>query len=346
VDPEQSWHFHRVDNPHDAEAIEPHLAVCDPHHHLWDQKWGHYGPYGPADLVFDTTRGHKVLQTVFVECDVSYRKRGPVEFRSVGETQFAAASAERVVNLGGPPIAGIVGAVNLTRHQDLDRMIDAHEEAAQGRLRGFRLRAAWDPHDAYGFPGVGSGLLSEPTIKASVRSMAQRGLVLDLVVLFHQLLETVDLAVAAPNTKIVLDHLAYPLGVGIYADRAAEVDAEWRRKIRVVAKLPNVYMKLGGLGMWMLGGGWQEGNAPVSSDEIVDRFGSRIAFLIEEFGPERCMFESNFPVDGTAFGYVTCWNAFKKMSRQYSMADRRFLLRDTAIDVYRLPAAPEEAGKP
>ena len=61
-------------------------------------------------------------------------------------------------------------------------------------------------------------------------------------------------------------------------------------------------------------------------------------FCIEQFGPERCMFESNFPVDKASYAYTTVWNAFKRVSRDFSAAERAALFQGTAVKAYRLQA--------
>ena len=114
--------------------------------------------------------------------------------------------------------------------------------------------------------------------------------------------------------------------------------AEWRRGIALVAACPNVVMKLGGIGMPRMGFDWHRRDKPVGSAEIAASAGPMLHFLIEQFGPGRCMFESNFPVDKVSFSYRTLFNAFKRVAAGYSDSERALLFHDTAARVYRLDA--------
>ena len=100
---------------------------------------------------------------------------------------------------------------------------------------------------------------------------------------------------------------------------------------------------MGGLGMWLTGFGWQDRPKPATSDELVAATEKYFHWSIEQFGPERCMFESNFPVDGAAASYAVTWNAHKKIAARYSSEERRQMLYGVADRVYRLgsPAAAQ-----
>ena len=88
--------------------------------------------------------------------------------------------------------------------------------------------------------------------------------------------------------------------------------------------------------MTRFGTGWERGDRPPSSDEVVARWGDLIRWTIDTFGPDRCLFESNYPVDGETVGYTVLWNAFKKLSSGYSPSERAQLFAGTARRVYRL----------
>ena len=112
--------------------------------------------------------------------------------------------------------------------------------------------------------------------------------------------------------------------------------AEWRRGIAAVAACPNIVMKLGGIGMPRIGFDWHERATPVGSEEIAESIAPIMHYLIEQFSPARCMFESNFPVDKVSFSYHVLFNAFKRMSAGYSASERADMFHDTAARVYRL----------
>ena len=84
------------------------------------------------------------------------------------------------------------------------------------------------------------------------------------------------------------------------------------------------------------GFGWHLAERPATSDELVAAQGRYYHNMIECFGPQRCMFESNFPVDRTALSYRTVWNAFKKIAADFSPAEKEAMFAGTASRVYRL----------
>jgi L-fuconolactonase len=137
----------------------------------------------------------------------------------------------------------------------------------------------------------------------------------------------------------VLDHVGGPIGVGAYKGRRAEVFQAWRDAIRDIARCPNVNVKLGGLGMKVIGFGFEERERPPGSDELAREWRPYIETCIEAFGVERAMFESNFPVDKQSCSYAVLWNAFKRLAANYSEAEKRALFLDTACRVYRIDVA-------
>ena len=135
---------------------------------------------------------------------------------------------------------------------------------------------------------------------------------------------------------IILNHLGAPLGIGPYADRRAEVLAVWRPAMAVLASLDNVMLKVGGIGMARYGAGWERQPKPPTSDAVLALWGDELRWCIDEFGPSRCMFESNYPVDGESLSYTVLWNAYKKVSAGYSTSERAALFAGTARRVYRI----------
>jgi L-fuconolactonase len=123
---------------------------------------------------------------------------------------------------------------------------------------------------------------------------------------------------------------------GPYANRDDEVLAVWRSGIAAVAACPNVHMKLGGVGMPRLGFDWHTRSQPIGSEELAASIAPLMTHCIEQCGPERCMFESNFPPDKVSFSYHVMYNAFKRLTQGYSAAERAALFHDTAARVYRI----------
>jgi L-fuconolactonase len=317
----------------DEPLVEPDRRIVDPHHHLWPP--GSVFPYSLDDLLRDAGSGHRVERTVFVECHAQYRKGGPPELAPVGETEFV---AEQAAPSGGL-IAGIVAHADL-RLANLDEVLDAHEAAGRGLFRGIRdslVRS--DPADGLMMsPGAPFGLCEDAAFQAGVKRLGGRGLTYDTWLYHYQLPELLALARAVPDTLMVLDHFGTPIGVGRYASRREEIFQQWQRDIADVAQCDNVVAKLGGLAMRDNGFGWETAARPPSSDELVDAQRRYYEHTIECFGVERCMFESNFPVDRLSVSYRVLWNAFKKITSGCTPTERDALFAGTATRVYRLAA--------
>lgn len=324
-----------------SEAIlEPHLPICDAHHHLWLDR-GHTGyPYVLDDLRADTGSGHDVRQTVFVECHAEYRRDGPAELRPVGEVEFVAGVAEASATTPGPEITGIVGHADLTRGTAAGEVLDALEEAGRGRFRGVRHSTAWDAA-AFGNNAARAGIMGERDFRDGVRTLGERGHSLDAMIYHTQILELAELARACPDVTIVANHLCVPVAGGPYRGRADEVRALWRQSLPELAACPNVVLKIGALIRPLSGERWDKREVKASSEEIATAWGGEIRFAIDTFGPSRCLFESNFPVDKACFGYVEVWNAFKRLAAGFSEAEKVDLFHDTAARAYRLALAAD-----
>ncbi len=317
------------------EAIDPDRRICDPHHHLWDHP---NQRYLLEELHADTGSGHRVEKTVFLECASEYREAGPEAFRPVGETEFVAAIADASDASDGARIAGIVGLADLCLGEDVAAVLEAHEKASGGRFRGIRHASAWDAsdkiHNAHTHPT--KDLLARDDFRAGFRVLTERGHSFDAWLFHPQIEDLTDLARAFPDASIVLDHIGGPLGIGPYANRRDDVRAAWRPAIRDLAGCENVSVKLGGIGMSIYGLGWHKRDRPPGSEELAEAWRPEIEWCIEQFGPARCMFESNFPVDKQGCSYVVLWNAFKRIAAQYTDEEQSLLFHDTASRVYRI----------
>ena len=314
------------------DIVDPDLPIVDPHHHLWPE--GGALPYGLAELHADVGSGHRVQRTVFVECGAVYRADDASVFAPVAETEFVAAAAT-----GDPAhlIRGIVAHADL-RSTDLDAVLDAHQAAGQGLFRGIRhaLSHAREP-DVLMIPGrAPERLYADPAFRAGVARLGQRGLTYDTWHYHYQNAELLELARAVPGTTIVLDHFGTPLGVGPYAAKRDEIFEQWRIDIQAISQCDNVMAKLGGLAMPDNGFGWHTDDRPPTSDEFVAAQRRYYLHAIECFGPHRCMFESNFPVDRFSLSYRTLWNAFKKMTEGFTADERTSMFSATAARVYSL----------
>ena len=320
------------------DILEPDLPIVDPHHHLWARETQRYLL---AALDEDIGSGHDIRATVFVECFSQYRAEGDPALRPLGETEFAARMAGSVMNGRGRAcerIAGIVGHADLLLGDAVAPVLAAHVTAGLGRFRGIRHATSHDPLGAMVGPRPSTpGLMADPRFRSGFRCLAALGLSFDAWLLHPQINELTDLARANPETSIVLDHVGGVIGIGPYMQHRDEVFDAWRRDITALATCGNVSVKLGGMGMAMFGFDWAARPAPASSRELADAWRPLVTTCIEAFGPDRCMFESNFPVDKHACSYAVLWNAFKRLAAGASETERAALFAGAAARFYRLP---------
>ena len=324
------------------ETLDPALPICDPHHHLWEFRHDRVAHrYLLNDLLDDVNAGHNIVSTVFIECSAMYRQSGPEAMRVIGETEFvngvAAMSASGLY--GDCKIAvGIVGRANLKLGAAVGEVLDAQLVAGGGRFRGIRHQAARDVSDEIPM-GRNKPDLHEylgPTFRAGFGELAPRALSFEGWCYHAQIPDLTDLARAFPDTTIILNHFGGPLGIGPYAGKRDDRFEDWKRDVAALAGCPNVVAKLGGLNMELNGFGWHEQPAPPSSEALMQATRHYYEHTIEVFGTDRCMFESNFPVDMVTCSYNVLWNSFKRLTMSYSAADKAALFHDTATRVYRL----------
>ena len=176
----------------------------------------------------------------------------------------------------------------------------------------------------------------DETFQAGVRRLGRLGFSYESWHYHTQLHDFAALARAVPETTIILNHCGTPLGTKSFRDRREAVFKEWSAAIAELARYPNVYVKLGGLAVPDTGYGWHEAPCPATSDELVNAQKHFYLRTIECFGVERCMFESNAPVDTRAIAYPVLWNAFKKMVSDFTEDEKQALFYYTAARVYRL----------
>lgn len=308
------------------DALEPGLPIIDAHHHMSPN-----GHYQRSDLVRDITAGHNVAATVFIDCNASYRTTGPPEMAPVGETEWA------LTQRGGGVIAGLVSHVDMYLGARSAQVIEAHMEVGGDVFKGIRHNVAWDKHPDTNnaLRGAPEYALLDPVFQAGVRELAKRHLVFETWVYFNQLTDVATLAAVFPDMSIILNHLGGPAVNGPYAGHRKEMLEEWRKGMKDLATHDNVYLKLGGIGyksfvedvVWA---------GPRTSEWLADYWKPEIEFCVETFGPSRCMFESNYPVDQPLCDYVVLWNTFKRVSSTFGPSERAELFELTARRAYSL----------
>lgn len=339
--------------------LDPDLPIIDPHHHLWDRRTT-AGPGAPPpthafdallrlspkylldELLADIRgAGHNVIATVFVECTAFWRADGPPELRVTGETEFVnGVAAMSASGLYGEvrACAGIVGRADFTLGDRAAAQLEAHVAAGGGRFRGVRQSASHDDD-----PGVlgplartTAGLYASDAFRSGFGHLGRMGLSFDAWLLEPQLPDLIGLARAFPDTTIILDHVGTPLGIGGYAGRRPERFDVWRENIRALAESPKVFVKVGGLAMPFGGFPGFLADPPLGSEALAAEWKPYVETCIEAFGAERCMFESNFPVDRGTCDYGTLWNAFKRLAAGASAEEKTALFSGTAAKAYRL----------
>ncbi len=320
-------------------ALDPTRPIIEPHHHLWDRDGSRYLA---AELSQDTGASHNVTHTVFVECSAGYdAAASDPSFAPVGETRFVAEQAAVAHGAGGPEIAGIVGHVDMMLGAQVAPVLQAHDQAGNGLFRGIRHGTNWSEHPDVknGHHGPAAHQLLDPQFQSGVARLGEMGFSFDAWLYFDQLHELAELARVVPNCSIVVDHLGGPLGIGPHAADRTEMISVWRAGLSDVAHCPNVSLKIGGLGMeHYFGTPWAALPEPPASETVAAFWQDLVYAAIDTFGPSRCMFESNFPVDRQTLPYTVLWNAFEILASRYSATEQHQLFFATANDVYRLGA--------
>ena len=183
------------------------------------------------------------------------------------------------------------------------------------------------------------GLYQTKTFREGFAKLKKNNLSFDAWQYHPQIPELTDLARAFPDTTIILDHFGGPLGIGPYEGKRAEIFPQWKKDMTELAKCPNVVVKLGGINMAVSGYGWHRNPKPPTSQELADATRDYYLHTIEKFGPKRCMFESNFPVDRVSCSYLVLWNAFKRLAADFTPEENAWLFHRTAAEVYRISIA-------
>ena len=320
-------------------AIEPDLPIIDPHHHIWEKELGRYLIHELAEDVNNC--GHNIIATVFIEAGSMYRADGPRGMKPVGEVEFvngvAAMSASG--KYGKTRLcAGIIGHADMTLGDDARPVLEALFAAGNGRFRGIRHGVTWDSGNAakFGRRQPQRHQVLDPVFRKGFAHLKPLDLSFESWQFHPQLDDTADLLRAFPETNVILNHCGGLLGIAPHDGNRDEVFAVWRRHILALAKFPNLTIKVGGLGMTYCGWEFHLRDMPPSSEELAAAWRPYVETCIELFGPKRCMMESNFPVDKESTGYGVLWNALKRITQNYSAAEKLAMYRDTAARVYRL----------
>jgi predicted TIM-barrel fold metal-dependent hydrolase len=320
------------------DVLDPSRRIIDAHHHLWAPERGYSPPtYLLDEYAADIGSGHDIEATVYVEVHSKYRDYGPEALRSVGEVEFAAAAAEeaKARGLSTRVAAGIVSRVDMLLGDAVDEPLAAHLAAAPDRVKG--IRDSCSPQFVRGGDLRDTERkIVDPRFRKALARLPAFGLTFDAMVFHFQLADLLETIRLLPEVTFILDHLGGIVGIGAWAGRADEVYEQWRSDISAIAREENVLVKLGGINLHLGGFGWHKRERLPGSDELVAAQSRYFRHAIDVFGPDRCMFESNFPPDKISGSYRTLWNAFKKIAEPYSESEKDAMFFGTASRVYRL----------
>ena len=329
------------------DIIDPQQRIIDPHHHLWPKTAAHSSSvrrhrlynYLLEDFWEDTSSGHNVTDSVYIECSEFFWSSGKEHLDPVGETEHIKGLAQRSQeNTKKTSISGIIGHANLLLGKDVDEVLERHIDVGGNFFKGIRHAGSWDPSDtinnSHHNPPKDMYLMKE--FGEGVKVLSGKGLVFEAWQYHHQLLQVAHLARKNPDLVIVLDHFSGPLGVASYATKKKEVYDNWKKDLWELSQYKNVYAKLGGLAMPINGFGFEANPNPPTSSEFMSHQKQYYLTAIDFFGTERCMFESNFPVDKYSVSYQILWNAFKNLVKEFSKTEKDHLFYKTASNVYNI----------
>lgn len=329
-------------NQHIEDPILPNIPIIDPHHHLWDVGFGRY--YIEELLEDINSSGHNIVSTVYIMSSSNtkiYSKDGLEEFKPLTEIEFATSEGKRADLIPNNKVkvnASIVGSVDLTYGNKLQPVLEKAVNISEGRLKGIRMLLAshTDPRISSGAVKSDLGLMLHPNFIEGAKCIQNANLSLDFWIYHTQLNEMEKIARSLPDLTIILNHIGGPIHLGEYEGKQAATHREWRSAMMRLSRIPNINVKLGGLGMAVNGAKFHNNKFPPNSVQLSDVWKPWIYETIDMFGFDRCMFESNFPVDKGSCSYGALWNAFKILAKDMSDDEINKLFSKNAAKIYKI----------
>ena len=333
----QEWLDQHIEDP-----ISPNIPIIDPHHHLWDVGFGRY--YIEELLEDINSSGHNIISTVYIMSSSNteiYSKDGLEEFKPLNEIEFATSEGKRADLIPNNKVkvnASIVGSVDLTYGNKLQPVLEKAVNISEGRLKGIRMLLAshTDPRISSGAVKSDLGLMLHPNFIEGAKCIQNANLSLDFWIYHTQLNEMEKIARSLPDLTIILNHIGGPIHLGEYEGKQAATHREWRSAMMRLSRIPNINVKLGGLGMAVNGAKFHNNKFPPNSVQLSDVWKPWIYETIDMFGFDRCMFESNFPVDKGSCSYGALWNAFKILAKDMSDDEINKLFSKNAAKIYKI----------
>ncbi len=322
----------------DEPILDPELPIIDTHHHLVDRADVRYMI---EDYLADTNAGHRVVASVYVETMAFAWTRGPEALRPLGEIEFANGIGAMCDSgrYGCRACAAIVGFADLRLGDRVAGLLDQAMQRAPERFRGVRQITLEHPSEApYRFITTRppNGVMKSPGFRPAFAHLAKRGLSFDAAVFHEQLPEVIELADAFPDTTIVLNHCGQAMAMDMDDVQREQMFRQYRKLMIEAGQRPNIYCKVGGLGMPFWGFRFEERKDSIGYRELAAAWRPYVETTIEAFGASRCMMESNYPPDGRSAGFLPLWNALKYIVRSASADDKAALFHGNAAKVYRI----------
>lgn len=330
------------------------IPILDPHHHFFPTNTilpqSYYQTFGRR---LPTTKAYEdealngdigrlnVKGTVFIECGSYYDKDAPEHLKYVGESRKIEELAKKC-----PVVGNQVRVPDLGMEPELlNELLDAHAQVSP-HFTGVRVPVTYiEPKrrstysSAMDHPNPHDHLRSPEFIRGA-KILAERGLVLDIYLWYHQLEFAAELARAVPDLAIIIDHVGGLIGDQEYATPEVQKEQKevWTQGINALAECPNVRIKLGGILMAYCGFGFDERDAPPTVDELADAQYPWMSYCIEKFGPERCIFESNFPMDKVSCDYESLFASYMVIAKRANVPadDIKKMFYDNAVNTYKL----------
>ncbi|MFN3687560.1 amidohydrolase family protein [Salinarimonas sp.] len=293
------------------------MRIVDSHFHIWrraDLPWLSgpmvpriFGPYEPLRRDYPISEyradiaGAGVVAAVYVQANWA-----------PDQADAEAAWIEDVARETGWPQASVAYADMTVRdvRPALDRLV------RHPRVRGIRQQLHWHENPVYRF-AARADLAADANVVRNVGHLADYRLVFELQIFAGQIEPACRLVDACPDTTFVLQH------AGMLEDTSAAAFAAWREAIAALAARPNVCAKLSGLGTFV---------HRVDRDLVALIAGETIA----AFGPQRCLWGSNFPIEKLWTAYGPLLDAHEAATAALDESARAAIFHDTACRVYRL----------